>query len=58
MGDKQEVWNGRLQSLRHVEDDGREVLTGFGCGILLDGFADIQVGDIVESYDKREVPRF
>jgi Flp pilus assembly protein TadD len=36
----------------------REVLTGFECGILLDGLNDLQVGDIVESYETREVPRF
>lgn len=56
--DKQEVFRGRLQSLRHVKDDVREVLTGFECGILLDGFNDIQVGDFVESFEVREVPRF
>ncbi|HEY3268297.1 MAG TPA: translation initiation factor IF-2 [Armatimonadota bacterium] len=55
---KEVVWKGRLQSLRHVKDDVREVLTGFECGILLDGFTDIQVGDIVESFEMREVPRY
>lgn len=55
---KNEVWKGRLQSLRHVKDDVREVLTGYECGILCDGFNDMQVGDIVESYEMKEVPRF
>jgi translation initiation factor IF-2 len=54
----EEVWKGRIQSLRHVKDDVREVLTGFECGILLDGFTDLKVGDIIESYEMREVPRF
>lgn len=52
------LWHGNIRSLRHVKDDVREVLTGFECGILLDGFNDIQVGDIVEAYEVREVPRF
>jgi translation initiation factor IF-2 len=55
---KTEIWKGRLQSLRHVKDDVREVLQGFECGILCDGFADMQVGDIVQSFEMREVPRF
>lgn len=55
---KVEIWKGRLQSLRHVKDDVREVLTGFECGILCDGFNDMQVGDIVQSYEMKEVPRF
>jgi translation initiation factor IF-2 len=56
--DGNEVWKGRIQSLRHVKDDVREVLSGFECGILLDGFTDLKVGDIIESYEMREVPRY
>jgi translation initiation factor IF-2 len=56
--DGQEVWRGRIASLRHVKDDVREVQQGYECGILLDGFADAAVGDIIESYEQREVPRF
>jgi len=55
---KEEQWHGRIQSLRHVKDDVREVLSGFECGILLDGYNDLQVGDIVESFERREVPRY
>jgi translation initiation factor IF-2 len=58
MRDGVEQWKGRIQSLRHVKDDVREVLTGYECGILLDGFSDLKVGDIIESYEMREVPRY
>jgi translation initiation factor IF-2 len=55
---KTEVWKGHLQSLRRIKDDVREVLTGFECGILCEGFGDMQVGDVVESYELKIVPRF
>ncbi|HOC31606.1 MAG: translation initiation factor IF-2 [Armatimonadetes bacterium] len=52
------VWTGHMASLRRVKDDVREVLTGFECGILLDGYNEISVGDLIQSYEMREVPRY
>jgi translation initiation factor IF-2 len=42
------VWTGKIASLRRIEEDVREVKTGFECGMTLDGFQDIKVGDQLE----------
>jgi translation initiation factor IF-2 len=49
------VWEGGLKSLRRVKDDVREVTAGLECGIQLDGFNDVQVGDSIESFGTEEV---
>jgi translation initiation factor IF-2 len=49
------VWEGGLKSLRRVKDDVREVTSGLECGIALDGFNDVQVGDTIESFGTEEV---
>ena len=46
---------GRLSSLKRFTDDVREVGTGMECGIGIDGFNDIQVGDIIEFYTQEIV---
>lgn len=51
------VYDGKMISLKRFKDDAREVQSGFECGIGLDGFNDIKVGDIIESYVKEEVER-
>jgi translation initiation factor IF-2 len=43
-----ELWKGRLSSLRRFKDDVSEVKVGTECGIGLDRFNDVQVGDIIE----------
>src|SRR5690606_4250202 len=48
MRDGVEVWQGRLSSLRRFKDDVSEVKTGMECGIGLERFNDIKVGDIIE----------
>lgn len=45
------IWKGSIASLKRVKEDVREVQKGVECGILLNGFADTQVGDILEAYD-------
>jgi translation initiation factor IF-2 len=49
------VWEGPIASLRRGKDDVREVLTGFECGILLDGFNEFEVGDILEAFSQERV---
>ncbi len=44
------AWEGNIGSLRRVKDDVSEVREGFECGIALEGFNDIKVGDQVEAY--------
>jgi translation initiation factor IF-2 len=49
------VYEGQLSSLRRFKDDAAEVRQGFDCGIGLDRFQDIKVGDIIEAYKMVEV---
>ena len=52
-----EIYKGTLASLKRVKDDVREVETGFECGIGVQGFNDLEEGDIIESYKTIEVKR-
>ncbi len=49
------VWEGKIASLRRVKDDVREVAQGSECGIVLDGYSDIKIGDIIEAFEMVEV---
>jgi len=51
------VFNGKLASLRRFKDDVREVAAGFECGISLEGYDEMQNGDIIESYRIEEIAR-
>ncbi|HUC38134.1 MAG TPA: translation initiation factor IF-2 [Acidimicrobiales bacterium] len=51
------IWKGSINSLRRFKDDAREVQSGFECGIGLSDFQDLKEGDIIETYEEREVPR-
>ncbi|MFZ4401538.1 MAG: translation initiation factor IF-2 [Bacteroidales bacterium] len=51
------VYTGKLGSLKRFKDDVKEVSTGFECGLNIDNFNDIKVGDIVEGYEETEVKR-
>jgi translation initiation factor IF-2 len=55
--DGQEVWKGQIASLRHFKEDVREMAAGFECGIQLDGFDDVQEGDVIECFTVSEVAR-
>ena len=46
-----------LASLRREKDDASEVREGFECGIVLKNFQDIKIGDVVESFEMREIAR-
>ena len=51
------IWKGSIQSLRRFKDDVREVREGFECGIGLSDFQDLKPGDVIETYEEREVAR-
>ena len=51
------IWKGTINSLRRVKDDVREVQAGFECGIGLSDFQDLKEGDIIETFEEREIPR-
>jgi len=52
-----EIFKGKIASLKRFKDDAREVEEGFECGIGLDGFHDIKVGDTIEVYETRELAK-
>jgi translation initiation factor IF-2 len=43
--------------LRRFKDDAREVAAGFECGIGLSDFQDLKDGDIIETFEEREIAR-
>jgi translation initiation factor IF-2 len=51
------IWHGEVASLRRFKEDVREVASGFECGIGLSDFQDLKQGDVIETYDLREIPR-
>jgi translation initiation factor IF-2 len=55
--DAVEVYDGTIASLRRFKEDVREVREGFECGIGIENFNDIKVGDVIECYRTEEVAR-
>jgi len=51
------VDNTELSSLKRFKDDASEVREGFECGLTINGYNDIKIGDIVEAFELREKPR-
>ena len=51
------LWKGEIKSLRRFKDDAKEVAAGYECGIGLSDFQDLRDGDIIETYDEREIAR-
>jgi translation initiation factor IF-2 len=51
-----QIYEGRVGSLRRFKDDVREVQTGFECGIGIEGYNDVKVGDSIEIFEFEEEP--
>jgi len=51
------VYTGLLGSLKRFKDDVKEVLSGYECGLNIESFNDIKVGDIIEGYELTEIKR-
>lgn len=51
------VYEGKVSSLKRFKDDAREVAQGFECGIGIENYNDIKVGDSIESFIKEEIAR-
>ena len=49
------IWKGEISSLRRFKEDVSEVASGYECGIGLSDFQDLKSGDIIETYDEREI---
>ncbi|MEO7823297.1 MAG: translation initiation factor IF-2 [Gemmatimonadaceae bacterium] len=55
--DAVEIYNGNISSLRRFKDDVKEVREGFECGIGVENFNDLKVGDVLECYKKEQIAR-
>lgn len=51
------VYTGEMTALKRFKDDASEVRSGFDCGISIKSFNDMQIGDVIESYENREVKK-
>jgi translation initiation factor IF-2 len=49
------VWTGRIGSLRRFKDDVQEVEQGQECGVVLEGYADVKEGDVLELFKTKQV---
>lgn len=55
--DSKVIYEGKISSLRRFKDDVKSVKQGYECGIGVDGYQDIKVGDVIEGYRTEEVER-
>ncbi len=53
--DSRIIYDGKVSSLRRFKEDVREVQQGFECGIALENFNDVKIGDVLEAYDLKEI---
>jgi translation initiation factor IF-2 len=51
-----QVYEGKIGSLKRFKDDAREVNSGFECGIGIDGYGDVKIGDVIETFSLEEKP--
>ena len=51
------IYSGEMTALKRFKDDVSEVKSGFDCGVSIKNFNDIKVGDVIESYENREVKK-
>ena len=51
------VYDGKIEALKRFKDDAREVAAGFECGIKIENFNDVKVGDTLECYELTSVAR-
>ncbi|MCR5373398.1 MAG: translation initiation factor IF-2, partial [Solobacterium sp.] len=49
------IYTGKLGSLRRFKDDVREVTQGYDCGLTIENYNDLKIGDIIEAYEEQEV---
>lgn len=51
------IWKGSIISLRREKDDVKDVREGYECGVGLENFTDLKSGDVIETYEEKEVAR-
>ena len=52
-----QIFDGKILSLKRFKDDAKEVLSGFECGIGIEGFNDLRQGDVIEAYAQEKIER-
>ncbi|MCX6345673.1 MAG: translation initiation factor IF-2 [Armatimonadetes bacterium] len=55
--DQKVIYQGKLDSLRHIKDEVREMAQGYECGIQLQGFTEFKEGDIIEAFTQKQIAR-
>jgi translation initiation factor IF-2 len=55
--DQIQIYEGRMESLKRFKDDVREVKDGYECGISIESYNDVKVGDTIECFEIEEVAR-
>jgi translation initiation factor IF-2 len=50
------VYEGKIATLRHIDEDRREINAGTECGMTLENYNDVKVGDVIECFETTEVP--
>lgn len=55
--DNTEIYTGKVTSLKRFKDDAKEVAAGYECGVGIDNYQDIQIGDIIEVFEIVEVAK-
>ena len=55
--DNKVIHEGKLDTLKHVKDEVREMAQGYECGIQSQGFNDFQVGDIIQAFTRKQIAR-
>ena len=51
------IYTGELGSLKRFKDDVKEVVSGYDCGLSVQGYNDIREGDLIEGFEEVEVKR-
>ncbi len=51
------IYTGKLGSLKRFKDDAREVVSGYECGVTIENYNDLKLGDTIEAYQEQEVPQ-
>ena len=57
MRDNDIIYEGAINSLKRFKEDVKEVAKGFECGLSIEKYNDIKVGDIIEGFEEKEIQR-
>ncbi len=52
-----EIYTGKISSLKRFKDDAREVETGYECGVGVENYNDLKVGDVLEAFEMEEIAK-